>query len=85
MVTGLMSLALAAGLLSACGAGSTATQGTPTTGLTKPIIATDATGVAITIPANAPQRIISLTPGNSEMLAAVGETSAVVGVDAFTD
>lgn len=81
--TGLVALALAAGLLSACG-GSSATA-TPTAGPSKPVIATDANGVAIAIPSAAPQRIVSLTPGNSEMLAAIGETSAVVGVDAFTD
>ncbi|HEX9070182.1 MAG TPA: hypothetical protein VF807_15540, partial [Ktedonobacterales bacterium] len=57
--TGLVALALAAGLLTACG-GSSATT-TPTAGPSKPVIATDANGVAITIPATAPQRIVSLT------------------------
>lgn len=51
----------------------------------KPLIATDAHGTAISISAKAPQRIVSLTPGDSEMLAAVGVSSRVVGVDAFTN
>jgi iron complex transport system substrate-binding protein len=78
-------LALLFGLaLLATGCGTTATGGRvpPQQG---PLISTDAHGTAITIPAQAPQRIISLTPGDSEMLAAVGVSSQVVGVDAFTN
>jgi iron complex transport system substrate-binding protein len=51
----------------------------------QPLIATDAHGTAITIPAKTPQRIVSLTPGDSEMLAAVGVGKSVIGVDAFTN
>ncbi|MGE5333986.1 MAG: ABC transporter substrate-binding protein [Nitrososphaerota archaeon] len=63
--------------------GSHDTAGTPTA--QKPLLATDAYGAPITIPATAPQRIISLTPGDSEMLAAVGASARVIGVDALTN
>jgi iron complex transport system substrate-binding protein len=69
-------------LLAACGATS-ATGGT--TGSTTPLLARDANGTAITIPAAPPQRIVSLTAGNSEMLAAIGAGSRVVAVDASTN
>jgi iron complex transport system substrate-binding protein len=69
-------------LLAACGS-SSATGGT--TGSTTPLLAKDANGTAITIPATAPQRIVSLTAGNSEMLAAVGVSSRVVAVDSTTN
>jgi ABC-type Fe3+-hydroxamate transport system substrate-binding protein len=69
-------------LLAACGTTS-ATGGT--TGSSTPLLAKDANGTAITIPATAPQRIISLTAGNSEMLAAIGAGSRVVAVDATTN
>ncbi len=74
---------LSALLLAACG--STGATGGTTTGSTKPLLAKDANGTAITIPATAPQRIVSLTAGNSEMLAAVGAGSRVVGVDSTTN
>ena len=67
------------------GCGSTVSGANPTPTSQKPLIATDAHGTPITIPATAPQRIVSLTPGDSEMLAAVGVASRVVGVDAFTN
>ena len=66
-----------------CATSASSPTGTPTA--LKPLIATDAHGTPITIPANAPQRIVSLTPGDSEMLAAVGASARVVGVDAFTN
>jgi iron complex transport system substrate-binding protein len=50
-----------------------------------PLIKTDANGTAITIPATAPQRIVSLTAGNSEMLAAIGAGSRIVAVDSTTN
>lgn len=56
-----------------------------TTSPQQPLISTDAHGTTIAIPAKAPQRIVSLTPGDSEMLAAVGASSRVVAVDAFTN
>lgn len=69
-------------LLAACGS----TSGTGgTTGSTTPLLKTDANGAAITIPATAPQRIVSLTAGNSEMLAAIGVGSRVVAVDSTTN
>lgn len=66
--------------LAACGASSATT-----TGPTQPLIAQDANGTPIVIPATAPQRIVALTPGDSEILAAVGATSRVVAVDFYTD
>ena len=70
-------------LLAGCGSSATGSSASQT--LQKPLIATDAHGTPITIPAQAPQRIVSLTPGDSEMLAAVGVGARVVGVDAFTN
>src|SRR5262249_13725543 len=49
------------------------------------VIAQDTLGNSITIPRFAPQRIVSLTPLDSEILAAVGVTSHVVAVDFYTD
>jgi ABC-type Fe3+-hydroxamate transport system substrate-binding protein len=69
-------------LLAACG--STGTTG-GTTGSTTPLLAKDANGTTITIPAAAPQRIVSLTAGNSEMLAAAGVSSRIVAVDSTTN
>jgi iron complex transport system substrate-binding protein len=74
---------LSALLLAACG--STSATGGTTTGSTTPLLAKDANGTAITIPATAPQRIVSLTAGDSEMLAAVGAGSRVVAVDSTTN
>jgi iron complex transport system substrate-binding protein len=65
--------------LAACGGSSSAV--TPAA----PVIAMDALGNPITIPAKAPQRIVSETPGDSEMLAAVGATPQVVAVDFYTN
>jgi ABC-type Fe3+-hydroxamate transport system substrate-binding protein len=70
--------------LLATGCGSTVTGGAKPP-LQGPLLSTDAHGTAITIPAKAPQRIVSLTPGDSEMLAAVGVSARVIGVDAFTN
>lgn len=72
--------------LAACGSGSggpsaSATATEPTT----PLIATDALGRPITIPASAPQRIISLEPSNSEILGALTVSARVIGVDNYTD
>ncbi|HEX5440076.1 MAG TPA: ABC transporter substrate-binding protein, partial [Ktedonobacterales bacterium] len=66
-----------------CATSASSPAGTPAA--QKPLISTDAHGTPITIPAKAPQRIVSLTPGDSEMLAAVGVSARVVGVDAFTN
>jgi iron complex transport system substrate-binding protein len=82
----LLALALCLSLLlGGCSVSTGATTGQNPAPTQTPLISTDAHGTAITIPAQAPQRIVSLTPGDSEMLAAVGVTSRVVGVDAFTN
>jgi iron complex transport system substrate-binding protein len=70
--------------LVATGCGASVTGGTKPP-LQGPLLSKDAHGTAITIPAKAPQRIVSLTPGDSEMLAAVGVSARVIGVDAFTN
>lgn len=66
--------------LSACG-----TTAATSTGPEKPLLATDANGTAIVIPTKAPQRIVSLTPVDSEILGALGEQARIVGVDYYTD
>ncbi len=74
---------LSALFLSSCGSstgGSASSTPTPA-----PAPAIDAYGKAITFPKTAPQRIISLVPSTSEMLAALNVQDRVVGVDAFTD
>lgn len=75
--------ALAALALAAC-SGSAASGGAASTPA-RPIISKDALGNPISIPATAPQRIVSLTPADSEILAAVGADAHVVAVDNFTD
>jgi iron complex transport system substrate-binding protein len=77
---GLLSLLVAITALAGCGATANAPQ-VPE----KPLIAKDAIGTTITIPASAPQRIISETPADSEILAALGVNSRVVAVDYYTD
>ncbi len=82
--SGLISLALALSLslaLSGCGSTAAAT----TTGPEQPLLAKDSNGTPIVIPAKAPQRIISLTPVDSEILGALHEQAEVVGVDTYTD
>ena len=72
-------------LLSACG-GQTAT--TPALNITptpSPISAVDFYGTPITFPKTAPQRIVSLVPSTSEILAALGLQSRVVAVDYYTN
>ncbi len=71
-------------VLAACG--STSTAGTSATVVPEqPLLAKDANGSAITIPSTAPQRIITETPVDSEILAALGLDSRVVAVDYYTD
>lgn len=77
VVTGGLVLALA---LSACGTTTGAS-----TGPEKPVLAKDANGTTIVIPTKAPQRIVSLTPVDSEILGALHEQANVVGVDYYTD
>ncbi|HEX6121535.1 MAG TPA: ABC transporter substrate-binding protein [Ktedonobacterales bacterium] len=75
-------LLLLAFVLAGCGP-TTSTASTP--GSSQPLIAQDATGTPIKIPAKAPQRIVSLTAGDSEILGALGAASRVVAVDLTTD
>ena len=84
-ISRLMPLTVVSGLiltlaLSACG-----TTAATSTGPEKPLLTTDANGTAIVIPAKTPQRIVSLTPVDSEILGALNEQADVVGVDYFTD
>jgi ABC-type Fe3+-hydroxamate transport system substrate-binding protein len=80
-VGALFGLLVVASVLAACGTSSTTSVQTPE----KPLIQTDLNGTQITIPDKAPERIVSLTPTASEVLAALNLDSKVVGVDAFTD
>jgi ABC-type Fe3+-hydroxamate transport system substrate-binding protein len=66
--------------LSACGP-SAATTSNPE----QPLLARDSNGTTIVIPKAAPQRIVSLTPVDSEILGALHAESRVVGVDYYTD
>lgn len=80
-LTSVAILALVAALaLGACGPAAATT-----TGPAKPLLATDANGTTIVIPAQAPQRIVSLTPVDSEILGALGVQARIVGVDNYTD
>jgi iron complex transport system substrate-binding protein len=67
------------GALAACG-GSTVAKTTADA----PAIATDSLGQAITIPKAAPQRIVSLSVVDSDILAALKVDAHVVAVDAYT-
>ncbi len=66
-------------LLAACGQ-TTSTNPTPTA-----TVARDVYGTPISIPTKAPQRIVSLVPSMSEILAALNLTQRVVGVDYETN
>jgi iron complex transport system substrate-binding protein len=73
-------MALSVASLVGCGSAST-TSARPQS----PAIAVDALGNPISIPTKAPQRIISETPTDSEILAALGVDARVVAVDYYTD
>ena len=62
-------------MLAGCGSSS------PAQGPAKPLFTKDANGTPIVIPSATPQHIVSLTPADSEMLAAVGATAHVDAVD----
>lgn len=78
------SLALVA-TLATLALGACAPTAATSSGPEQPLLAKDANGTAIVIPANAPQRIVSLTPVDSEILGALHEQARVVGVDNYTD
>src|SRR5579863_422216 len=69
-------------LLAACGQSPTSTGNTTPT--PTPTIALDANGTPIAFPSTAPQRIVSMVPTISDMLAALQVDSRVVGVDSYT-
>lgn len=69
-------------LLAACGPGSATTSATATA---TPTVALDNYGAPIAFPRSAPQRIISLLPSTSELLAALGLQQRIVGVDYYTN
>jgi len=71
-------------LLAACGSTTTATSSAPRATAT-PATVLDAYGKPLVFPKSPPQRIISLVPSDSEILAALGLTSRTVGVDSYTD
>ncbi len=50
-----------------------------------PLPTTDADGVAIARPATTPHRIVTLTPTDTEIVAALGDESEIVGIDADSD
>lgn len=67
---------------SACGTPGGASSGsTPE----QPLLTKDSNGTTIVIPKTPPQRIVSLTPVDSEILGALHAESRVVGVDFYTD
>lgn len=67
-------------LTTACGTSSVTASGPE-----QPLFAKDANGTAIVIPKQAPQRIVSLGPSDSDILGALHMDSRVVGVDTYTD
>jgi iron complex transport system substrate-binding protein len=71
-------------LLSACGGQSVSPTASTTPSPTAAPV-NDYYGTPVTIPKQAPQRIVSLTPAVSEILGALNLQNRVVGVDAFTD
>lgn len=76
----LLTILAALATLAACGASANTPQGPE-----KPLLTTDAIGTTITIPTTAPQRIISETPADSEILGALNVDSRVIAVDYYTD
>jgi iron complex transport system substrate-binding protein len=71
-------------LVAGCG-GSSSSLSSRGSAPATPALKADALGNPITIPAKAPQRIVSETPADSEDLAAVGAASRVVAVDFYTN
>jgi len=71
-------------LFTACGQGST-TSSSPVPAQPTATPALDAYGTPIVIPTTAPQRIVSLVPSMSEILASLNLQDRVVGVDYYTN
>jgi len=69
--------------LPGCSSGGAVTAGS--SGTVKPLLAKDANGNPIVIPAKAPERIISLGASDSEILGVLGVESRVVAVDYNTN
>jgi iron complex transport system substrate-binding protein len=72
-------------LLAACGSQSSTTAGSGSTPVATPTPMLDFYGTPIAIPPQAPQRIVSLVPSTSEILAALNLQNKVVGVDYYTN
>jgi iron complex transport system substrate-binding protein len=71
-------------LFAACG-GASSTSSSPTATQATVIPVLDAYGTPISIPGSAPQRIISLVPNMSEILASLKLQDKVVGADYYTN
>lgn len=80
----LICTALLLTLLTACGSNGS-TIGTNSASTATPTPALDVYGTPIAIPKTAPQRIVSLVPSTSEILAALHLQDKVVGVDYYTN
>jgi iron complex transport system substrate-binding protein len=76
-------VALAAGLLAALVGGTAAAQ-SPSMGAGFPITVIDDDGTRVTLDA-APERVISLSPANTEIVFGLGEGDRLVGGSAFDD
>ncbi len=72
-------------LLAACGQGATSSGTGSSVPAATPTPALDVYGTPIIFPKTPPQRIISLVPSTSEILAALNLQSRVVGVDFYTN
>ena len=72
-----LAAAVFTGLLASCG------KTLESTTAASPTVITDQLGRAVTLATNAPQRIISLAPSNTEILFALGLGDRVVGVTDF--
>jgi iron complex transport system substrate-binding protein len=88
-LTVLLSLAVLAALVLGCGSGASVPPPATTTPSATPVAAfpqavTDSRGVRLELAA-APRRIISLSPGVTEMLYAIGAGAQIVATDRFSD
>ena len=72
-------------MLAACGGQSTTSSSSTSSNPTPTPTALDMYGTPITFPTTAPQRIVSLVPNTSEIMAALNLQSRTVGVDYNTN